>query len=93
MDQFQLRFIWPFALIVIVTFVMMIGIIGGFIDPKSLMIWEIPIRNPIPDFVMRFWRKIRRYEFTRTLRSTEKRMAYVRKSISYIDQVEGREHK
>ena len=39
MDQFQLRFIWPVALIVIAAFVMMIGIIGGFIDPKSLMIW------------------------------------------------------
>ena len=39
MDQVQLRFIWPVVLIVIVAFVMMIGIIGGFIDPKSLMIW------------------------------------------------------
>ena len=38
MDQVQLRFIWPVVLIVIVAFVMMIGIIGGFIDPKSLMI-------------------------------------------------------
>lgn len=53
----------------------------------------MPIKNPIPDFAMRFWLKVRRYELTRTLRSTEKRMAYVRKSIAYIDQVEGREHK
>lgn len=53
----------------------------------------MPINKPIPDFVMRFWRKVRRYELTRTLRSTEKRMAYVKKSIAYIDQVEGREPK
>ncbi len=38
MDQFQLRFIWPIALVVLAAFVMMIGILGGFIDPKSLMI-------------------------------------------------------
>ena len=38
MDQFQLRFIWPVVLIVVAAFVMMIGVIGGFIDPKLLMI-------------------------------------------------------
>ncbi len=38
MDQFQLRFIWPVVLIVIAAFIMMIGVIVGFIDPKSLMI-------------------------------------------------------
>ncbi len=40
--------------------------------------------------MLRLWRKVRRYELTRTLRSTEKRMEYVKKSLSYIDQVEGR---
>ena len=38
MDQFQIRFIWPVVLIVIAAFLIMIGVIGGFIDPKSLMI-------------------------------------------------------
>ncbi len=38
MDQLKLRFIWPVAIIVIAAFAMMIGVIGGFIDPKSLMI-------------------------------------------------------
>ncbi len=38
MDQLKLRFIWPVAIIVIAAFMMMIGVIGGFIDPKSLMI-------------------------------------------------------
>ncbi len=53
----------------------------------------MPINKTIPDFVRRFWRKVRRYELTSTLRATEKRMAYVMKSIAYIDKVEGREHK
>ncbi len=38
MDKLQLKFIWPVALIIIAAFVMMIGVIGGFIDPKTLMI-------------------------------------------------------
>ncbi len=38
MDPLQLKFIWPIALIVLVAFAMMIGVIGGFIDPHSLMI-------------------------------------------------------
>ncbi len=37
MDQLQLKFIWPVALVVFAAFLMMIGIIGGFIDPKILM--------------------------------------------------------
>ena len=53
----------------------------------------MPVNKPIPDFVMRFWRKVRRYELIRTLRATEKRIAYVKKSIAYIDQVECREYK
>ncbi len=50
----------------------------------------MPISKPIADFIMRFWRKVRRYELTRTLRATELRMKYVKKSIAYIDKVEGR---
>ena len=50
----------------------------------------MPVNKPIPDFMIRFWRKVRRYELIRTLHSTEKRMEYVKKSLSYIDQVEGR---
>ena len=38
MDQNQIKFIWPVALVVITAFLMMIGIVGGFIDPKILMI-------------------------------------------------------
>ena len=38
MDQLQLKFIWPVAVIVIAAFLMMIGILGGFIDTKILMI-------------------------------------------------------
>ena len=38
MDQQQIKFIWPIALVVITAFLMMIGIVGGFIDPKILMI-------------------------------------------------------
>ncbi len=53
----------------------------------------MPLNKPIPDFFIRLWRKVRRYELSRTLRATEKRIAYVKKSIAYIDQVEGREHK
>ena len=54
---------------------------------------EMPIAKPIPDFVMRLWRRVRRLELTRTLRSTEKRMKYVKKSIAYIDRIEGRTSK
>ena len=50
----------------------------------------MPRNKPIPDGVMRLWRRVRRFELTRTLRATEKRMEYVKKSLSYIDQVEGR---
>ncbi len=53
----------------------------------------MPIKEPIPDFVVSLWLKVRRYELTRTLRSTEKRMEYVKKSLAYIDQVEGRKDK
>ncbi|KGG16118.1 hypothetical protein EV06_0827 [Prochlorococcus sp. MIT 0602] len=38
MDRLQLKFLWPVVLIVIAAFVMMIGVIGGFIDPTSLMV-------------------------------------------------------
>ena len=48
------------------------------------------LNKPIPESVLRLWQKVRRYELTRTLRSTEKRMEYVKESLSYIDQVEGR---
>ena len=40
MNQQQIKFIWPIALVVITAFLMMIGIVGGFIDPKILMIWR-----------------------------------------------------
>ena len=50
----------------------------------------MPLNKPIPDSVARLWRRIRRFELTRTLRATEKRMAYVKKSLDYIDRVEGR---
>ncbi len=53
----------------------------------------MPINKPIPDSVMRLWRKVRRYELTRTLRATEKRIEYVKKSLAYIDRVEGRRSK
>ena len=42
---------------------------------------------------MRLWRKVRRYELTRTLRASEKRIEYVKKSLAYIDRVEGRRSK
>ena len=51
---------------------------------------DMPLNKPIPEGVMRLWRRVRRYELTRTLRATEKRMEYVRKSLAYIDRVEGR---
>ncbi len=50
----------------------------------------MPVNKTIPDFVIRLWRKVRRYELTRTLHATEKRMEYVKKSLSYIDRVEAR---
>ena len=53
----------------------------------------MPINKAIPNLMMPFWRKVRRYELTRTLRATEKRMAYVKKSIAYIDKIDGREQK
>ena len=51
----------------------------------------MPLKKPIPDSVMRLWRRIRRFELTRTLRATEKRMEYVKKSLAYRDRVEGEE--
>jgi len=53
----------------------------------------MPINKPIPDSFIRLWRKVRRYELTRTLLATEKRMAYVKKSLAYIDRAEGRASK
>ncbi len=53
----------------------------------------MPLNKPIPEVVMRLWRRVRRFELTRTLRATEKRMAYVKKSLAYIDRVEGRTRK
>ena len=53
----------------------------------------MPLNKPIPDSVMRLWRKVRRYELIRTLRATEKRMEYVKKSLAYIDRVEGKTSK
>ena len=50
----------------------------------------MPLSKPIPDSVIRLWMRIRRFELTRTLRATEKRMEYVKKSLSYIDQFENR---
>ena len=50
----------------------------------------MPIDKPIPDAFMRIWRRVRRYELTRTLRATEKRLEYVKKSLAYINRVEGR---
>ena len=48
------------------------------------------LKKPIADSAMRLWRRIRRFELTRTLRATEKRMEYGKKSLAYIDRVEGR---
>ncbi len=48
----------------------------------------MPINKPIPDSVMRLWRKVRRFELNRTLRATEKRMEYVKKSLAFIDRIE-----
>ena len=53
----------------------------------------MPLKKPIPDSVMRLWRKVRRYELKRTLRATQERMEYVKKSLAYIDRVEGRTSK
>ncbi len=53
----------------------------------------MPINKPIPDSVMRLWRKVRRYELRRTLLATQKRMDYVKKSLAYIDRVEARTDK
>ena len=50
----------------------------------------VTLNKTIPDFVMRLWRRIRRFELTRTLLATEKRMDYVKKSLAYIDRAEGR---
>ncbi len=49
----------------------------------------MPLKKPITDSFIRLWRKVRRYELTRTLRATEKRMEYVKKSLAYIDRVDG----
>ena len=51
----------------------------------------MPLKKPIPDSVMRLWRRIHRFELSRTLRATEKRMADIKKSLAYIDRVEGEE--
>ncbi len=53
----------------------------------------MPLNKPIPDSVMRLWRKIRRFELTRPLRATEKRMESVKKSLKYIDRAEPRTSK
>ncbi len=53
----------------------------------------MPFNKPIPDAVMRLWRRVRRYELTRTLRATEKRIDYVKRLLAYIDRVEGRTRK
>ena len=53
----------------------------------------MPLKKPIPDSVMRLWRKVRRFELTRTLRATEKRMEYVKKSLVSIDRAEDRRPK
>ena len=53
----------------------------------------MPIYKPIPDYVMRLWSKVRRYDLTGTLRASEKRIEYVKKSLAYIDRVEGRRSK
>ncbi len=50
----------------------------------------MPRNKPIPDVFIRLWRKIRRYELTRTLRATEKRLEHVKNSLTYIDRVDGR---
>lgn len=50
----------------------------------------MPLNKPIPDAVMRLWRRVRRFELTRTLHATEQRMTYVKKSLAYIDRLEGR---
>ena len=50
----------------------------------------MPLNKPIPDFVMHLWRRIRRFELTRTLRVIMKMMKYVGKSLADIDRVDGR---
>ena len=50
----------------------------------------MPLNKPIPDAVIRLWRRVRRFELKRTLRATEKRLEYVKKSLAYIDRVEGK---
>ena len=47
-------------------------------------------RFPLVEYVMHQWRRVRRYERKRTLRATEKRLDYVKRSLSYIDRIEGR---
>ena len=44
----------------------------------------------ILDSAIRLWMRIRRFELTRTLRVTEKKMEYVKKSLAYIEQSENR---
>ena len=53
----------------------------------------MPLSKPIPDGFIRLWRRVRRFELTRTLRATERRMEFVKKSLAYIDRVEGRTRK
>ena len=45
--------------------------------------------NPL-DLLRLQWRRLRRYELTRTLRHTERRMAFVKASLASIDRAEGR---
>ncbi len=45
--------------------------------------------NPL-DLLRLQWRRVRRYELTRTLRHTERRMAFVKASLASIDRAEGR---
>ncbi len=53
----------------------------------------MPLNRPIPNSVVRLWRRVRRFELTRRLRATEKRMEYVTKTLAYIDLVENRTQK
>ncbi len=48
----------------------------------------MPFNKPIPDFFVSLWRRIRKYELTRTLSATEKRLEYVKKSLAYLDRIE-----
>lgn len=47
-------------------------------------------RSALLDLLRHQWRRVRRYELTRTLRHSEKRIAYVKSSLASIDRAEGR---